>query len=387
MRLINPSSGGTVGPALAGITSVTSPTGQTLTLATLDGNKDVIVAPHGTGMLVVPQAGILFGVGGTFSIVHGASGLTIGSAGGEGLVYNNITGSILPAQDLRAFGTSTKRWSQGFFGSSGLRIGDGTSGANITTSGTSPNEDLNVTPNGTGRIVTPLGSVTKPIFANSTDPTTGVYYSQSDRVCVSVQGSNVISFYAGGQFPGTDNYHGFGLPSIRYGYAYFGPSGIKIGGTGSPTTTGEVTTAQQITKPVTAIANATATGVLTITVPNAAHSATLRVTLNASLGAGGAVGANEASACISYDISLTRTAGVNAVGTVSTAFGSAASAVAGATTCTVTAALSAVSGAVGASNTFTVNVTISRGGGASTNHTCLVKAEIINSNASGITLA
>jgi hypothetical protein len=85
---------------------------------------------------------------------------------------------------------------------------------------------------------------------------------------------------------------------------------------------------------------------------------------------------------------LARLTGVNAVAAISAAFGSSGSAtVAGGNSCTVTAALSAVSGAVGATNTFTVNVTISRGAGTSTNHTCLVKAEILNSNASGITLA
>jgi hypothetical protein len=143
----------------------------------------------------------------------------------------------------------------------------------------------------------------------------------------------------------------------------------------------------KITKTVTAIANATPADVLTITVPNASHAAVVRVTILASLGAGGTVGARECSGTISYDIVIGRTAGVNAVGTASSAYGSAVMAVAGATTITVTGALSAVTGAVGASNSFTVTTTITRGGGSSANHTAIVSAEVLNAAATGISIA
>jgi hypothetical protein len=49
--------------------------------------------------------------------------------------------------------------------------------------------------------------------------------------------------------------------------------------------------------------------------------------------------------------------------------------------------MSAVSGAVGASNSFTVDVTISRSGGSSDNHTCLCYAKLLNANVTGITIA
>jgi hypothetical protein len=137
----------------------------------------------------------------------------------------------------------------------------------------------------------------------------------------------------------------------------------------------------------TAIANATATSVFTITIPNAAHSASIKVRLAGSLGAGGAIGANEATGTIAYDIAVARTAGVNAVAGISTAYGSSTAAVAGAATITVTAALAAVVGAVGASNTIDIQVTITRGSGSSTNHTCVATAEIINANATGISIA
>lgn len=150
---------------------------------------------------------------------------------------------------------------------------------------------------------------------------------------------------------------------------------------------GAATTSSRRQKSVTGIANATATDVLTVTIPNAAHSACLEVSLTGSLGAGGAIGANEASASIKYNVVITRTAGVATVATVSTAYGSAAAAVAGAATVTITAAASAMTGAVGATQTFTVQVTITRSGGSSTNHTCLVVAEVQNANATGITIA
>lgn len=140
-------------------------------------------------------------------------------------------------------------------------------------------------------------------------------------------------------------------------------------------------------KPVTAIADAVATAVATVSVPNKALAATIRLTVTGSIGAGGAVGADEATATNTYLITLTRTAGKNVVAAISAAFGGAAVNVAGGTTVTCTATLGAVTGAVGVVNQFTINVTITRAGGASTNHTCLVTAEEINAGASGILLS
>jgi hypothetical protein len=143
----------------------------------------------------------------------------------------------------------------------------------------------------------------------------------------------------------------------------------------------------EIFKKIAAIIDATATAVFTVTVPNAAHSAALLVTVVGSLGAGGAIGANEATATNSYLISLTRTAGVDTDKDVSSAYGAAASAVVGAATVTATVDTSALTGAVGATQTFTVRVTITKSGGASDNHTCLAQARLLNANASGVTIA
>ena len=164
-----------------------------------------------------------------------------------------------------------------------------------------------------------------------------------------------------------------------------GQNSIQFGS--SVPVAGAATTRTELNKAVASITDATPTSVLTITIPNAAHSASIRIRVTGSLGAGGAIGANEASATNEYIITICRTAGVNAVAQISSAFGAAAAAVAGADTVTCTAAMSAVSGAVGASNSFTVNVTITKSGGSSTNHTCLVYAQLMNANATGITIA
>jgi hypothetical protein len=158
----------------------------------------------------------------------------------------------------------------------------------------------------------------------------------------------------------------------------------SLGGTGVPAAAVVLT---EITKTVTAIADATATDVLTITVPNAAHVAQMSVCVTGVLGAGGAIGAGEAAATNCYVITLVRTAGVNAVATASSASGAAAAAVAGAATVTATAALSSVSGAVGASNSFTVKITITKSGGSSANHVAFVYARILNGNATGISIS
>jgi hypothetical protein len=158
----------------------------------------------------------------------------------------------------------------------------------------------------------------------------------------------------------------------------------SLGGTGVPAAAVVLT---EITKTVTGIADATATDILTITIPNAAHVAQMSVCVTGVLGAGGAIGAGEAAATNCYVVTLVRTAGVNAVATVSAASGAAAAAVAGAATVTATTAISAVTGAVGASNSFTLKVTITKSGGSSANHVAFVYARILNGNATGISIS
>lgn len=174
--------------------------------------------------------------------------------------------------------------------------------------------------------------------------------------------------------------------SVNAAYAHAGSNAFIYAGSASPTP-GTAISRLEINKEVTAIADATATTVFTVTVPNASHSAVIEVNLAGKIGAGGAIGAGEATGNISYQIAIARTAGVNAVAGISAAYGSTTAAVAGATTITVAATLGAVAGAVGASNTFTIQVTITKGGGASANHTCLAYARVMNSNATGVSIA
>lgn len=147
------------------------------------------------------------------------------------------------------------------------------------------------------------------------------------------------------------------------------------------------TSRTEINKSITAIADNVAKATFTVTIPNGAHSAGGRFTLVGSLGAGGAIGANEASGTVEYEWVVTRTAGVNAVVTLSAAVANPTASVAGAAVMTITAAASAIAGAVGATNTFTLDVTIHAVTGSSTNHTCFANATLLNSNASGVTIA
>ncbi len=159
-------------------------------------------------------------------------------------------------------------------------------------------------------------------------------------------------------------------------------AGANVGGGGVATSRAEVN------KNVTGIANNTATATLTVTIPNGAHSAGGKIIFKGAAGAGGAIGADEFTALVEYDWLVTRTAGVNAVATLSAALLTAITgSVAGGATPTITAVISAISGAVGATNTFTFNVTINALTGSSTNHTCFCYSNLLNDNASGVTIA
>lgn len=156
-----------------------------------------------------------------------------------------------------------------------------------------------------------------------------------------------------------------------------------VGGTAA---VGAATTETTKTYAVTGLADGVATPTFTVTIPNGAESANLHVTIIGSLGAGGAIGANECSNTLEGNIAITRTTGVATVPIASAAGLTATACVAGATSETLAYAVSAVAGAVGATQTFTVNVTITKGVGGSNNHTVLAVARLANANASGVTL-
>ena len=232
--------------------------------------------------------------------------------------------------------------------------------------------------------------------ANSvTSPSNGFSQPETNELVVRVAGTTCVEFasnsvrilngnslgWAAGGFGAST--HALGSPDTTIGRA--GANAIIY--SGGSVVAGAATSTTEIRKAVTAIADNVATATLTVTIPNGAHSGVVYVTLIGSLGAGGTIGANEATGSNTYLIPVTRTTGVNAVAGISAALGTASSSVAGGATITVTGALSAISGAVGVANTFTINITVARGTGTSTNHTALCYARVQNANASGITIS
>ena len=157
-----------------------------------------------------------------------------------------------------------------------------------------------------------------------------------------------------------------------------------IGGTG---VAGAASTSTSIVKTVTGIADGVATPLVTVTVPNAGEAAVVHVRILGSLGAGGAVGAYECSATLEGNITVARTSGVATVPTASSAGLTSNSCVTGATTITLAYSVSGNTGATGATQTFTVQATITKGGGSSANHQAVVEADVLNAVSSGITIS
>lgn len=147
--------------------------------------------------------------------------------------------------------------------------------------------------------------------------------------------------------------------------------------------TAAATTARILTKKITGIADAVATDVLTVTIPNGNHAAALRITY---LSSNGSTDAFESSRTALTHIVTTRTTGANAVATSGGLAQAAIATVAAGATHTLATAVSAIAGAAGATNTFTVTVTIDDSGNLGSNQV-VVFAEIVNAEASGITMA
>ena len=143
------------------------------------------------------------------------------------------------------------------------------------------------------------------------------------------------------------------------------------------------TTTTRIIKKVTGIADNTATDVFTVTVPNANHSAGVKVRLVSS---NGGTDAFESTRVAEGFVVLARTSGANAVAGVAALTHAQIATVSGGATHTLAYGVSAISGAVGAVNTFTIQVTIDDSGNLGSNQVVAV-AEIINSEATGVTIA
>ncbi len=164
--------------------------------------------------------------------------------------------------------------------------------------------------------------------------------------------------------------------------SFFAPV-LGIGGTSATAATVEYVT----TKTVTGLADAVATTVFTITVPNASHAAVLKVKAIGSLGAGGAVGAYEASMAGDFTIGVTRVVNVAAVSAATSLSATASVTSAGAATCTLARSLAAWSGATNDVNTQAIQMTVTRGSGTSTNHVVQLHITVLNANANGVTVS
>jgi len=364
--------------------------GASVTNTQVFGNSGVVLVDTGAVLGTVPPLGVL-------SILDVAGVITQGGllnlvvTKADGLVLQNTTAATagVPVQwgpDLRIRGTMWNSTST-LSNTSDWMI------RNIPVNGASPSSILRFIKSVHGAAeTTPFQVTSAGAFTSLGSGTMSeCFVVATGRVGSTTNGT--LAFIAAGQMNLVTGSVGVGVDfatdtifkvrtRAQTGYAAVDALSYRINGGA-----GAVGSVDKVQKSVAAIADATLTTVWTITVPNAAHSAKIRVTLVGSLGAGGAIGANEASATNTYDIVVTRTAGVNAVAAISTVYGAAASAVAGAATVTAVLTVGAVSGAVGASNTFPVQVTITKSGGASANHTCQAIAEVLNANATGVTIA
>lgn len=152
-------------------------------------------------------------------------------------------------------------------------------------------------------------------------------------------------------------------------------------------TTTEVGAAAHATTKIfkkTGIADNTATSVITVTVPNANHAAAIRLTMLATMGVG--TDAFESSRVATGTVVLARTTGANVVAAASTIDGAQIATVSGGGTITLAYGVSSVTGAVGAVNTFDIQVTIVVTG-TITSHQVVVVAELVNAEATGVTMA
>lgn len=135
------------------------------------------------------------------------------------------------------------------------------------------------------------------------------------------------------------------------------------------------------------LADATATTISTVTVPNGNHAGVIPVVLLTGIGAGGAVGDWECSGTAYGQIVVERFAGAATVATATSLSNTGSACSSGATTITTAYSVTSISGANTATQTFNIQVTVTKGGGSSANHHVLMQVDAINANASGITIS
>ncbi len=134
----------------------------------------------------------------------------------------------------------------------------------------------------------------------------------------------------------------------------------------------------------TGIADNTATDVITVTVPNAEHNAGIFLDIMAHLGTG--TDNSESTRVATGVIAVARKTGDATVGVASTLAQTAIATTSGGGTITLAYAVSSITGATSATQTFTITLTIVKTG-TITDHTAMIGVRVLNSAASGITVA
>jgi hypothetical protein len=164
------------------------------------------------------------------------------------------------------------------------------------------------------------------------------------------------------------------------GFASFTISGALVTEGG---TAGAATTATPILVKKTGIADNSATNVITVTVPNANHSAGIEVDIVSS---NGGADAFESTRVAKGYIAVARTSGAATVAVAATLSLTAIATVSLGATHTLAYGVTSMTGANNATQTFSITVTIDDSGNLGSNQ-AIVRARIINSEASGITMA
>lgn len=148
-------------------------------------------------------------------------------------------------------------------------------------------------------------------------------------------------------------------------------------------TAGAATSAKRILIKKTGINDNSATNVITVTVPNSAQAACIKLRI---LSSNGSTDAFESSRCAEGMVVLARTAGVDTVAAVAALDLAQIATVGGGATHTLAYGVTAMAGAASATQTFSITLTIDDSGNLGSNQ-AVILAEIMNSEATGCTMA
>lgn len=228
------------------------------------------------------------------------------------------------------------------------------------------------------------GEASAPSYSFASDPDTGLFRNTANRLNIAAGGFDSFQF-RGGAFTIYGSAAALELGDAADVSLSRGAANVltlAAGDSFSYGVPGAATSAHRLIKKVTAIADNVATDVLTVTVPNAGQSAGIKLSF---LSANGSTDAFESSRVAEGFVVLARTSGVATVATIAALDLAQIATVGGGATHTLAYGVSSMTGAVGATQTFTIQVTINDTGNTGGNQVVVV-AEVLNSQASGVTI-